>query len=148
MSKVIVTANELGLVVVASTNNPDYGYIRVQQTSQEFINGWLQPRTKSALIRGRVADLQELGYTLGRPLEGKIVIKETLTAPNPLNPMQDMKMAGDSGITCTLDDQPIYRTAFYTTNMEDTDVLIAHNNTEAIRAAQKAKKELAGTATL
>ena len=148
MSKVKVTANDFGLVVVASTNNPEYGYIRVEQTSTEFINGWVQPRTKSALIRGRVTDLQGLGYTKDQQLEGKIVIKESLTAPNPLNPEQDMKFAGTSGISCTLDDQPIYRTAYYTTNMEVADVLIAHNNTESIRAAQQVKRAMAGTATL
>lgn len=141
MSKVLVTANELGLVVIPSSNNPEYGYIRVEQTQTGIVNGWLTPKTRSALIRGKVADLQMLGWKAGMPLDGKIVIKESHTPTNPNNLDQDLKLAGDSGIPCTFDDQPIYRSAFYTTDMEEKDVLIAHNNGEAIKTAQKVLRD-------
>lgn len=64
-----------------------------------------------------------------------------MTPFNEKDPERDYKVAGKTGIVCTLDDQPIYRKAFYTLNMEAYDVTVGHNNTEAIRAEYNAQKE-------
>lgn len=140
MSKVKVSADANGNVIVASEKNPEYGYIRVESTNITFQNGWAQPKTRSALLRGKVEDLKVLGLKAGQELPGKIVIKETLEATNPNDPDQDMKKAGATGITCTVNDQPIYRSAFYTENLDDQDVLMEHDNKADIQAAQKATR--------
>lgn len=131
-----VTANESGAVVVPS-KNPDYGYVRLESKSVSVdAGGWARKSTKSALIRGLVSDLKEMGLTNGKTLPGQIVIVESHEATNPEDLEQDMKIAGDSGVPCTKDGQPIYRTSRYTTDMEATDTLIAHDNGDAIREAQ------------
>lgn len=140
MSSVKVTANADGLVVVTSENNPEYGYIRLEQKTTVFANGWAQPKVKSALLRGRVEDLKALNFTKDQTLPGKIVVKESFIPSNPNDVNQDMKLAGTNGIPCTKDDQPIYRVAFYTEDLNDQDVLIQHDNVDEIRRYQAAQK--------
>jgi hypothetical protein len=142
MTKVVVTADQLGNVVGVSANNPEYGYVRVEQTTTQISDqGWLRPSKRSALIKGLVKDLIEAGFRQGKELPGKIVVVESLTAFNQDNPDRDLKVAGNTGVICTIDDQPIYRQAFYTTNESAYDQLITHTNTDEIKevlAAQRA----------
>ena len=136
MSKVIVTANAEGSVVSLSKNNPEYGYVRVEQVRAVVDErGWVSKKTLSALMYGKSEDLSSLGYFKGQVLSGKIVIKESLEPFNTENPEKDYKIAGKSGVICCQDGQPIYRKCFYTTNESEGDTLIAHNNTESIREA-------------
>lgn len=143
MGKVVVTADKNGNVIGVSENNPEYGYVRVEQTGS-FINdqGWLRISRRSALIKGLVKDLIETGFTEGQEMPGKIVVKESLTPFNPDNPDRDLKIAGDSGVVCRLDDQPIYRQSFYTINDNAQDEFIAHTNTEEIREVQAAQRAM------
>lgn len=134
-ANVKVTAKN-GAVVVPSAN-PEFGYIRVESKSVSIdANGWARKTSKSALIKGAVADLKEMNLTEGMSLPGQIVVVESHEPTNPNNLDQDMKIAGDSKIPCTVDGQPIYRTSLYTTNEDATDSLIAHDNGDAIKAAQ------------
>jgi hypothetical protein len=142
MSKVTVTANDEGQVIVPS-KNPEFGYIRVEQKSSRMVNGWVRPENKSALIKGAVEDLKALGYHQGQTLEGKIVIVESLEPVNADDPKQGIKMSGDNGIACTFEGQPIYREAYYTEDMEATDTLIAHDNVEEVRAHSAKLREKA-----
>lgn len=143
MSKVVVTADKSGNIVGVSENNPEYGYVRVEQ-SGSFINdqGWLRVSRRSALIKGLVKDLVETGFTEGQELDGKIVVVESLTPFNPENPDRDLKIAGETGVVCRIDDQPIYRQTFYTTNVNNQDQLIMHNNSEEIREVQAAQRTI------
>jgi len=135
-TKVRVTANAEGNVVSLSTENPTYGFIRVEQTRMVFNDkGWATKKVMSALIYGEAADLKSVGYFNGEELPGKIVVKESLEPMNRVNPERDYKIAGKSGIICCIDGQPIYRKTFYTESANATDELIAHNNTGAIREA-------------
>ena len=135
-TKVRVTANAEGNVVSLSTENPTYGFIRVEQTRMVFNDkGWATKKVMSALIYGEASDLISFGYFNGQELPGKIVVKESLEAFNRVNPDRDYKIAGKTGIICCLDGQPIYRKTFYTESATATDELIAHNNTGAIREA-------------
>jgi hypothetical protein len=139
---VIVTANEAGQVVNVSKNNPDYGYIRVEQMKPTFdSNGWARVRKVSSLIPGNVEDLKAFGWTAGMHLPGKIVTIESLEAFNLNDPEKDYKIAGDTGIVCCQDGQPIYRKSFYTEDTTRMDVSIEHNNTEEIKAAYAALQE-------
>ena len=138
MSKnVTVSANKAGEVVVMSNDNPKFGYIRVEQTRSLIDNrGWLRKKDVSALIQGETTDLLDLKLEAGDALSGNIIIRESLEPFSIKNPEKDYKYAGDTGVVCCLDGQPIYRKAFYDATGKLTDELIAHNNNEAIKNAQ------------
>ena len=137
--KAIVTANEAGQVINVSENNPDYGYIRVEQTQSSFdTNGWVRLRTVSALVPGTVEDLKALGWAPGMELTGNVITVEQLDPFNAENPEKDYKIAGETGIVCCLDGQPIYRRSFYTEDPSRQGNSIQHNNTDAIKAAYEA----------
>jgi len=143
MSKVLVTADQNGNVIGVSQNNPEYGYIRVEQTTVQINDqGWLRNVKRSALIKGKVVDLQEVGYREGTELPGKIVVVESLTPFNPENPDRDLKIAGSTGVVCRIDDQPIYRQTFYTQNLTACDEFITHTNSEEIKEVQSAQKAM------
>lgn len=143
MGKVVVTADKNGNVIGVSENNPEYGYVRVEQHGS-FINdqGWLRVSRRSALIKGLVKDLVEAGFSEGQELPGKIVVVESLTPFNMDNPERDLKIAGDTGVVCRYDDQPIYRQSFYTMNDASQDQLIMHTNKQEIREVQSAQKSI------
>jgi hypothetical protein len=142
-SKVRVTADVNGNVIGVSLNNPEYGYVRVEQSVTQISEaGWLKPVRRSALIKGKVEDLAQAGFIEGHELSGKIIVKESLTPFNPENPDKDLKIAGQTGVVCRIDDQPIYRQTFYTSNQDAYDELITHDNTTEIREVQVAQKEI------
>lgn len=135
-SKVKVTADELGNVVVISKNNPDWAHIRVEQSRVVIDdNGFARKKTISALVHGTVEDLRSFGWKANQELAGKIIFKESLEPFNLNDPNRDYKIAGKTGIVCCLDGQPIYRKTFYTLNNNAEDVAIQHNNVEDIKAA-------------
>ena len=64
-SKVFVQADETGAVINVSENNPEFGYVRVQQTRTMIDdNGFVRRREISALMPGSVEDLKALIPTL------------------------------------------------------------------------------------
>ena len=143
MSKVKVTADKNGNIIGQSQNNPEYGFIRIeQQTVQINEQGWLKSVKRSTLLKGKMTDLLEAGYKEGTELPGKIIVKESLTPFNPENPDKNLKIAGTTGIICRIDDQPIYRDTFYTPNVDACDELITHNNSEEIKEVMQAQREL------
>ena len=145
MTKVTVTADKNGNVIGVSENNPEYGYIRVEQVATQIDDrGWLRNVKRSSLIKGLVQDLAETGYREGTELPGRIVVKESTVPFNQNNPDRDLKIAGETGVICRIDDEPIYRQTFYTTNPSAVDELIMHNNSEEIREVQAAQKALNG----
>lgn len=136
MSKVVVVASPLGQVITVSEKNPEYGSIRVEQHVFEFNNkGFMTPRKRVAFIKGKVEHLKLLDYSADTTLEGKIVVLESLQAPNPDNSLTGIKRAFDEGPVCLHGDEPIYRTTFYTTNIELQDTLIQHTNINEVREA-------------
>lgn len=142
MSKVKVTADAAGNVIVPSKNNKDWGYIRVEQTRMVIDeNNIARKKTVSALINGTIEDLKGFGWTKNQEVEGKIIIRERVEAFNDENPERDYKIAGETGIVCTVNDQPIYRKAFYTMNMNAFDEPMAHDNGVHIKAAYADLKE-------
>lgn len=141
--KVRVTADKNGNVIGVSTNNPEYGFIRVEQTATQINDqGWLRNVKRSALIKGKVEDLVACNYKDGTEIPGKIVVIESLSPFNPVNPDRDLKIAGDTGVICRIDDQPIYRQTFYTSNLNAFDELITHNNTDEIKEVQAAQRSI------
>jgi hypothetical protein len=142
MSKVTVTADKNGNIVKISENNPEFGFIRVEQIATQIANGWLRQVKRSAIINGNVNDLLEAKFKDGQELPGKIVVIESFNAFNPENPDRDLKIAGDTGIICRVDDQPIYRQSVYTVNDQAQDEFIMHDNTDEIKEVVTIQKSL------
>jgi hypothetical protein len=143
MSTVKVAADKNGNVIGISQNNPEYGYIRVEQAATQINDqGWLRNVKRSALIKGKVEDLLACNYKEGTTINGKIVVVESLTPFNPTNPDRDLKVAGETGVICRIDDQPIYRQTFFTQNLNAYDELITHDNTDEIKDVQVAQRSI------
>ena len=137
-SPVIITADITGAIIGISPNNPEYGYIRVEQHTPIISKkGWLTYDPRSALIKGTIDDLKRAKYRDGQELEGRIVIKESLIPFNKDDPDHDLKIAGNTEIICSLKGDPIYRQVIYTPDPTEEDEFIQHDNGEEI------KKEIA-----
>lgn len=134
--QVIILADDMGNVIRQSNNNSEYGYIRLQQDRVTFGNGgWVKRSKVSTLLHGKLEDLQSLDFKANSELAGKIIIKEQLEPFNSNDPERDYKYAGDTGIVCCVDGQPIYRKTFFVADTTAQDVLLAHTNGEDIKAA-------------
>ena len=143
MNKVTVAADKNGNVIGISPNNPEYGWIRVEQNARVINDrGWLRNSKRSALIKGKVEDLVASNYSEGEEITGKIIVIESHDPFNPENPDRDIKLAGDTGVICRVDDQPIYRQTFFTPNVNAQDELIMHTNTEEIKEVQSAQRAI------
>jgi hypothetical protein len=141
-TKVRVVADEFGNVVNISPNNPEYGYVRLEQEVHQISeSGWLRVVRRSTLLKGLVTDLVNAKFTQGMPLPGKIIVKESLEPFNSENPEKHLKVAGDTGIVCNIGGEPIYRDTFYTRNESAEDILIMHDEdcADEIRTVKKAE---------
>lgn len=140
-SKVIVSGEESGAVVYTSEHNPDYGYFKVEQVrSIVDDNGFLSRKKVTALVPGLVEDLLAMNLVKGQSIEGKIIVEESLEPFNKKQPKRDLKVAGDTGIACTLGGMPIYRRTKFTFNESAVDTRIEHDNVDELRAAYNAEK--------
>lgn len=141
MLKVRVTKDKEGNVITVSEKNPEYGHIRVEQECFQINDqGWLKSSTRSAIIHGKIEDLVKTGYKDGTEIPGKIVIIESLKPFNQEDPDKNLKIAGETGVICRVDDEPIYRQTFFTPNQNSFDELINHTNTDEIREVMEAQK--------
>ena len=137
-----VVADDMGNIIRVSKNNPEYGHIRLEQRQVTFnTQGWVQNKTRSTLIQGKLDDLNELGINEDTVLSGNIVILEQTSPFNAKDPERDLKMAGDTGVTCkrlnyeTGEEEPIYRRTVYDQTGQMQDTLIPHTNSNEIREA-------------
>ena len=139
-SKVNILADDMGNVVRQSSSNPEFGHVRLQQTRVTFGNGgWVKKSNISTLLHGKLEDLNELGLESMDTIPGKIVIKEQLEPFSKNDPDRDYKKAGETGIICCVDGQPIYRKTFFVADTTAEDVLIAHNNGQDIKDANSSE---------
>jgi hypothetical protein len=135
-TKVNIIADDMGNVIRQSSTNSEFGHVRLQQERVTFGNtGWVKKSVLSTLLHGKLEDLQSLGLENFKSLPGKIVIKESLEPFSNTDPDRDYKYAGDTGIICCQDGQPIYRKTFYVSDNTAEDVLVAHTNGQDIKDA-------------
>lgn len=147
-SKVTVIADANGMVINQSVANPDYGNVKLQQVrTMVDDNGFLRRKTVSTLLQGHMNELQETGFYAGQELPGNIVIVESLEPFNKKNPERDMKIAGETGIICKVDDNPIYRKTLYSLSANMTDTLLKHTNVDEMRAAYAKSKTVSSAVT-
>lgn len=139
-SKVTVIADETGAVINLSSNNPEFGFVKVQQVrSMIDDNGFLKRKPVNALIQGKIEELKDAGFYAGQQMEGKIVIEEALQPFNKKSPEKDLKIAGDTNIVCTLGGLPIYRRTKFSFAANAEDHLIKHDNVDELRSAYSNK---------
>lgn len=145
-----VLADDAGNVVIVSKNNQEYGHIRIRQVRMVVDErGFARNRPTTALIPGLVKDLKCFNWTAGQKIKGCIYFKEQLTPFNVKEPKRDYKIAGKTGLNCTINAQPIYRKTFYSANPDKEDMpildekgnIVTHDNGDYIRAAYKALAE-------
>ena len=138
MNPVTIKKDSLGNAVRQS-RNPEYGYVVVQQEKVVMsTTGWVNRKIATALVKGKLEDLLIMFKNL-ETLPGQIVTIEQLEPLNPENLEQGMKIAGDTGVVCCVDGQPIYRTSLYTTDLTMQDKFIAHDNSDEIKSANNSK---------
>ena len=140
MKPVIVTAKD-GLVVHPSPNNAKYGYIRVIQEKTVFEGSFGKVVTESALVLGKLKDLHSFGWKEGQELEGQVVTKEAIEPFSSGYPDKNLKVAGKTGVVCTVEGQPIYRKNFYTLDPAVRDVVIKNDNIQEIKQKQAELEE-------
>lgn len=132
----IVADATTGAVVRVSETNPDFSSIRLEQVRTVIgNNNFIERKVVSTLLQGATSDLTAMGFYAGQELPGTIVIEESMTPFNKKTPERDLKVAGETGIICTVGGQPIYRRAVYSTASNAQDTLIKHDNVEQLRSA-------------
>ena len=130
-NQIQIIADENGNKIRVSANNPEYAHVRlVQEKIWIAPSGWVRKRSMSTLLHGKLDHLKELGINKMKYLPGQIVITESLDGND-----RDLKYAGDTGVICRVDDQPIYRVTEYDASCTRVDTLIAHTNGDEIREA-------------
>ena len=135
-SKVLVVADATGAVINVSENNPQFGYVKLQQVRNVIDdNGFLRRKPVNALLPGTVEDLKLLNLFAGQAMTGKIVIEEGLEPFNKKTPERDLKIAGDTGIVCTWQGLPIYRRTKFSFDTIQEDSYQKHDNVDELRAA-------------
>ena len=96
MNKVKVIADANGSIITQNQNNPEYGYIRVEQGAVN-LGRWANVENRVAFIQGTMENLSTavslMGLKANKELDGKIVIKEQFT---PFYEGQARKTYGDS----------------------------------------------------
>lgn len=131
-------------------NGKPFGYIRVENPAKVTLgyayDGNNVKKGQSALVAMTVDawDKNKQYYSEGMSIKGNVRIVESLEAGKGFK----AKMAGnkDNAIACTLGGRPIYRRTEFDPTGKLEDVLIEHDNAEAISALAKVAAVQATTA--
>lgn len=134
MNKVQIIPDEKGNVIRQS-ENPEYGYVRLEQKKSIYSGSWLNVKKISALLHAKIEDFQAIGIKDQTELPGNIVIVESTTPFDSDNPDRDLKIAGKTGIVCCYYGEPIYRKTMYDSTGTLQDELIPHTNGDDIKQA-------------
>lgn len=128
MSQVKVVAHpETGNVITPSSNNPEYGTFRVDSENRSLENGFVNISKRSAFIRGRISDLEQLGLTAGKVLPGRIQKRESF---DPFYDDQDPKINPTTGEVVLTDGKQTYLEFVYTSDAKAPDVWVNSSTPE------------------
>jgi len=142
MSNTVTITPDSNGNIIRQSRNPEIGYIVLKQESSEVKRGWLNNKTRTALLRGNIDDLKAQKYKKNSKLPGRIVVFETTEPLSAIDPERGLKRAGDGGIICcTADGEPIYRETYWDPSGQDEDNFIPHANGDAIRTAKSTTPE-------
>ena len=147
MGKVQIVPDELGSVVRQSKNNPEYGFVRLTQDKVSYTStGWLKRSTRSTLLAGKMEDFDAVDMKNQTELPGQIIVVEQTEPFNANDPDRDLKIAGETGIICCVDGEPIYRKTFFDPTGQKHDTLLDHTNGDAIREANNVEESASKSA--
>lgn len=119
MNTVSVVAHpETGAIITPSSNNPEWGTVRVDAKSVEFNNGIMNTRNRTAFIRGEIKNLQQIFTRAGQVLHGKI-IKET--SSEPFYTGQKPVINPQTGEVVLRNGREFYQNYVFTTNLSESD---------------------------
>ena len=140
-----MVANKTTGALVTPSSNPEYGYLQLEETADEFGMGWMRTTKKSTLVRAEVTALQKLvAENRTGALPGKIVVQEypENEVPDPIFKAflsskkqssaelaeQYVKRAGNGGAILMTGDQRILRFTWYDRSGLTPDIKCEHDN--------------------
>lgn len=129
-----------GEVITQSSNNPEWGTIRVDSENKSFEGGILNVSKRSAFIRGKMSDLQALGLRDGQTLPGKIQKQESF---EPFYEGQNPKINPTTGDVVLKNGRETYLQFEYTENAEAHDIWVGNTAQEVSAEVQEALAEQA-----
>ena len=127
-----------GAVITVSTNNPEYGTIRLDEETIQFQNNFMNKSRRSVFIRGKVADLESLGYKANQALAGKIIKRESF---EPFYEGQEPKMNPTTQEVVLKDNKPVYLEFIYTLDAKAQDVWVESSEEDLDPVAESAQAE-------
>ncbi len=124
-------------------SNPKYGYVILTSNQPVIVNGWVQEKSRTAILRGEVSLLKKLPKTL----PGRITVTECLEDNIPerfisqfdetksfeQNIEPYLKRAGHGGPVLTQNGKYILRFTEYDPTDSVPDVRVPHDNHEEVK---------------
>ena len=124
-----------GLVITPSSNNPEWGTIRVDSENVSFTNGIMNVNRRTAFIRGRVEHLNMMKLTDGKKLPGKIQRQESFS---PFYEGQESKINPSTGEIIMTNGKESYIQFQYTEDPAALDLWVGDTSVEVSEDAEKA----------
>lgn len=66
-------------LITPSVNKPEWGTVRLSSEQTVFSNNMMNKSTRSAFIRGKIVELEQVFKTAGQIFPGKIIYKNSFT---------------------------------------------------------------------
>lgn len=124
-------------VIVISEKNTEFGSIMLEEVAFTNSAGFLNKQKRVAFLRSDLATLKDyvasLGLKAGSPVEGKIVVEESIT---PFFEGQTPKVNPTSGAVITSNGNAIYRNSYLGT-IGDVDKLLASDKVVVEEVSEK-----------
>lgn len=157
-----IAPSESGQLITA-TSNPDYGYMRVVEKKTSVQGRWSRTEERSALVLGTIDSLVDIVKSARNgEMPGRIVYQDYLQSQMPDHVRKDLvgkrdeeealessfRRAGADGPYLTIGGERIVRYKFYDESGSTSDIILQHDNGDAIREHQAAQATKAKKATL
>lgn len=150
-ANVQIVVNKKSNALITPSKNPQFGFIQLEEVSENWDMGWLRQTKKSTLVRAEMSALAKLVQdNRSLKLPGKIVVQEFPAEEVPeniakqflssktLSPQalaeQYVKRAGDNGPILTVGGQPILRFTWYDRTGKVEDINCDHDNGAEVKA--------------
>jgi hypothetical protein len=158
MAQIQMLADDNGNIVRVSQNNPETGFIVLHSERFKIPTGRnVYKATRSCYISGKISDLNELrDYFHANGIDGKIVMREYVKSEVPQEFLiknketkavewdrMKPKRAGNEGPILTKNGETIYAFAIYDETGTMSDILVAHDNVDAVRSHREAQAKKA-----
>jgi len=121
----VVAHPETGAVITVSKNNSQYGTIRLDSENVSLEGKFMNKSKRTAFIRGKVEDLQSLGYKAGQTLGGKIMKKESFS---PFYEGQRPKINPSNGEIILTNGEETFLDYTYTSDANALDIWVGSTN--------------------